>query len=181
MSVDKTIDNRNEKEARDKQDLDELLEKIMQELQKLDTEKEQISDDFKKLLEKIGILEFKILLKFTAKQSYEVVEQRMINIFIYFLRKLKRANKQVKPLKVIEYERYLDGIMHFKYSLPLIDITNEQCFYIDVETTLKDAFKDYEMSQDDCIALINKQFKEFTNTANEYLKEHKKNMKNLLC
>lgn len=165
MSLDKTIDNRNEKEARDKQDLDELLEKLKRELQSLDTDEEQISDDFNQLLEKIDILEFKILLKFTEKQSNKIVEQKMISIFVNFLRRFKKAKKQANSIMVLQYQNYLAGIEYLEHALP---IWNADKFQEEQE------FWEYYRDTDSLLFVLNDRFYSFIAIADEFLKEQKK-------
>lgn len=169
MSLDKIVDNRNDKTARDKQDLEELFSKIIEELKceenSLGMHDRELRNTFTLLLEAMDILDFKVLLKFTKKQKNAVVEEKMIQIFITFLQRLEKNKQQDNSILVQEYQNYKKAIGYLKHALPIWDDEEFQWESLMAPSPTYNCDSKYE---------INVAFREFVDKANEYLKEHKK-------
>lgn len=138
MSLDKTIGHRNEKEEQVINDLNSLFNII-----KTFVYYSKITlteNDLNCLVEGIGMLEFKVLLKFAGKHISEEATKKMINIFITFVNRILQTHNKSTLNEMqqgaMRYEKYLEGLQYLEFSLPF----GKEVTVTEYPITMKDGY-----------------------------------------
>lgn len=126
MSLDKAIEKRNKKDELDIKSLNYLFK--VTKLRINDLSIILTSDDLDKVVEVVGILNFRILLKFRTFEASGEAESKMTNCFIELLNRLKTHSRNEKntDLDILKYENYLKGIDALEFALPFGFIENQK-------------------------------------------------------